>query len=100
MDGRPWADRNGRTDRGRLLPVARSKRRLRADHEPPEKAPGQPGMIGEDDPLSLGNHGRYIAACARRHNERAISYSALAAAASGAACASEMRAFLPRRPRR
>ena len=41
----------------------RSKRRLRADGEPAEEAPRQPRVIGENDALSLGNHGRYIANC-------------------------------------
>ena len=76
-------------------------------------------MVGENDPFSLGNHGRYIAIREGRDNEddidekgaasgplmtrgTAAAYSFAASAPSGqpAPEASEMRAFLPRRPRR
>ena len=97
----------------------RSKPRLHR-RQPAEKPPRQPRMIGEDDPLSFGNHGGYIANRSGFDNERATkkkgptcgpfmhcghaaTYSlAAASAASGpvAPCASEMRAFLPRSPRR
>jgi hypothetical protein len=48
---------------------SRSKRGLHAGHQPPEEAPGQPRVVGKDDPFSLGNHGRYIATHAGRDNE-------------------------------
>jgi hypothetical protein len=91
---------------------------LRANRQPPEEAPRQPHMVGENDPVSLGNHGRYIAIREGGDNEddidekgaasgplmsrgMAVAYS-FASAVSGPAApeASEMRAFLPRRPRR
>ena len=76
-------------------------------------------MVDQDNPLSFGNHAGYIANCSRFDNERppmkkgptcgplmrlciGSRYSCAASAPSGplAPCASEIRAFLPRSPRR
>jgi hypothetical protein len=47
----------------------RSKAGLHAGHQPPEEAPRQPGVVGENDALSFGNHGVYIAIWAAADNE-------------------------------
>jgi len=47
----------------------RSKAGLDAGHQPPEEAPRQPGMVGQNDALSLGNHARYIAIWPGSDNE-------------------------------
>jgi len=47
----------------------RSERGLHAGHQPPEEAPGQPGVVGENNPFKLGNHARYIATHDGRDNE-------------------------------
>ncbi len=88
--------------------------------EPAEKTPRQPRVVDQDNPLSSGNHAGYIANRSGFDNEAGThakgadkrplpdvratrDYSRAAASApSGPAApwASEMRAFLPRNPRR
>src|SRR5471032_2343716 len=46
----------------------RSKSRLQR-RQPPEEPPRQPGVIADDEPMSLGNHGSYIDPCAGFDNE-------------------------------
>jgi hypothetical protein len=83
-------------------PAGSSKHGLRANRQAAEEAPRQPRVIGENDALRLGNHAGYIANRTGFDNETLPAYSALAEAASSPTgpCASAMRAFLPRRPRR
>src|SRR5262245_2041927 len=86
--------------------------------QPAEKTPRQSRVIDQDNPPSFGNHERYIANRSGFDNEPAVtkkgpraapwrnpdrrSYFPAASAASGppAPWASEIRAFLPRSPRR
>ncbi len=101
---------------------AASKRGERADGEPAEKAPRQPGVVGKDDALSRVNHAAYIALhfgpdnkarngvrARKRGRERPLTqpvmsgdyFSAAASPSVGPLLeASAMRAFLPRKPRR
>jgi hypothetical protein len=51
---------NGSSSRG-VTPAARALKPGLDGRQPAKKPPGQAGVVGEDDALSLGNHGGYIA---------------------------------------